>query len=375
MATALGNTSIATEYVQWRDFAQKASLSLWNPAMKSFAVRPLPRPAGQTPPAVFVQNSKECNLTAVRKMNELVGVRELLAFIPWYFSDGANPLIPYDLADDYMLMWEQLFDHNGFRGEWGLTTAERRHPCYNYTWDKACGAVTSKGGGNQCGNTFHGVGNANRNTWNANSWPYETSRVLTGMANILHNVNTTDEAPPVTAARYWTLLLQYAQQHTKSYAVDDTANPHGSGHICENIHPDLGYWNTRQWRYISNQPASAVNKGSDYFHSSFNDLIISGLLGFRADRADNGDLLLSASPLFSSSAESSTDVVGFIPPFFAVDGIRAAAHDITLIWDVDGTRYNRGNGLTLIVDDKVAVTRETLGRLHVRLPAAAPTGV
>ena len=169
-----------------------------------------------------------------------------------------------------------------------LRTAEKRHPCYNYTWDKACGTASRAGKGASCGNVFphstqRRVG-SNRSTWNANSWPYETARVLHGMANVLIG-NQSGVAPRTTEhlnpSGYWRLLKQFARQHTASYCVQDTAKPTGSGHVCENIHPDLGYWNTRQWRYLSGASPSDVDKGSDYFHSSFIDLVISGLLGIR----------------------------------------------------------------------------------------------
>lgn len=79
-----------------------------------------------------------------------------------YFSSGSNPLIPYseyvvfytcagfgrkdvstcllapafcaaDRAHEFVSMWDQLFDDQGFKARWGLRTAERRHPCYNFT--------------------------------------------------------------------------------------------------------------------------------------------------------------------------------------------------------------------------------------------------
>ena len=89
-------------------------------------------------------------------------------------------------------MFEQLFDPEGFAGAWGLRTAEKRHPCANYTWDKGCKTACdpthggSDGACLACGNVtdeLHGPGKANRNCWNVNSWPYETSRVLKGMAS------------------------------------------------------------------------------------------------------------------------------------------------------------------------------------------------
>ena len=44
-------------------------------------------------------------------------------------------------------MWPRLFDSKFFAAKWGLTTAERQAPCYNYSWSHA-------------------------DCWNGPSWPY-----------------------------------------------------------------------------------------------------------------------------------------------------------------------------------------------------------
>ncbi len=90
--------------------------------------------------------------------NQTVGVRELLGYTPWFFGvfNGSEP----DSAafDEF---WRQLTDPSGFAGRWGLRTAELRAPCYNYS-----GSI----GDHEC-------------NWNGPSWPYETSRVISGVAN------------------------------------------------------------------------------------------------------------------------------------------------------------------------------------------------
>ena len=59
-------------------------------------------------------------------------------------------------------MWAALFDaESGFWAEYGPTTVERRNTCFNYTGDTA-----------EC-------------NWAGPSWPYETSRVITGLSNFL----------------------------------------------------------------------------------------------------------------------------------------------------------------------------------------------
>ena len=75
---------------------------------------------------------------------------------------------------------------------------------------------------------------------------------------------------------YWTLLQQYARQHTVTTAVNDTADPLGSGHVFENLHGDLGYWNNRERMYWTDDPNR--NMGDHYLHSTYGDLVLAGLL-------------------------------------------------------------------------------------------------
>jgi len=94
LATTLGNASVAEEFVRHREFARAATLKLWSAEIQSFATVPRlvpPQLRGHGGPKPwpdidFVQKSATCNLTAVRALNETVGVRELFAFTPWYYS-------------------------------------------------------------------------------------------------------------------------------------------------------------------------------------------------------------------------------------------------------------------------------------------------
>lgn len=311
LAKAAGNASAAATFARWADFSRRVVLEQhWNDATAIFAVIPDRQPAPTVP-------RTHCDLARVRIPDKVTSVRELLGFTPWYFSTGDAPLIPAQRAGEFAKMWAHLFDPDGFAAPWGLRTAERRHPCYNYSWD-------------------HG------DCWNGPSWPYETSRVLAGLANYLVD---TPAPHAVTRAQYWALLQQYARQHTRTSAVNDTAHPPGSGHVFENLHPDLGYWNNRAqmyWRGDSNR-----NMGDDYFHSSFVDLVLGGLVGIRAQ--DSGELLIA--PL----AEA---------PYFAVDGVRYRGRDLAVTFDASGRRYASGKGLCLLIDGRVVARRADLGRLR-----------
>eukprot|EP01050_Picozoa_sp_SAG11_P004444 SAG11_NODE_284_length_11240_cov_6.333812_5_plen_377_part_00 len=105
LAESLGNDTIASEFEVWREFSRRAVLDeLWSEELNSFAVVPLPNPSPKLNPSEpfpFVMNSSFGNLTAARAFNETVAVRELLAYMPWLFSTGREPLIPYSDGAKY----------------------------------------------------------------------------------------------------------------------------------------------------------------------------------------------------------------------------------------------------------------------------------
>ena len=253
-------------------------------------------------------------------LNETVTVRELLGYMPFYFGYPA-PLISDATVHTYDAMWAQLFDAEGFKAPWGLRTAELRHPCYNYSW-------------------------VHFDCWNGPSWPYETARVLTSIANLLNEYSNITK---VTPNDYVTLLSQYAAQHTKSYAINDTASPIGSGHVFEVLHPDDGYWIDREGQYAHN--TSLANVGDDYNHSTFVDLVLSGLLGVRALKGRN----VLINPLLKDASH------------FAVDHIKCKGRYLSVVWDSDGTHYDKGAGFFVMVDGAVVSSSPHIAEVTVSL--------
>jgi len=318
------NRTLELEYIKWQELSRSIILDRhWNEKIQSFAVIPtVPEMNDDSEKHKVTEDvASDCDLSNVRKLNETANVRELLAFMPWYF----DTLIPNEQAAKFLPMWNELFDPNGFDALYGLRSAELRHPCYNYSYD-------------------HG------DCWNGPSWPYETSRVLVGFANLLNREIIRDETSKfriVSPQKYWLLLKQYARQHTRTYAVNDTADPIGSGHIFENLHPDLGYWNNRQRMYESNDENK--NMGDDYNHSTFVDLILSGLFGIRPQ--EDGSIRIS--PLIPSTISS-----------FAVDNVLwQGRYTLSVIWDKTGKVYSRGQGLSVLLDGKVVAHSRTMKRI------------
>jgi WD40 repeat protein len=223
--------------------------------------------------------------------------RELIGYVPWQFS------LP-DGGKGYEVAWQKLFDKDGFAATFGPTTVERNDPMFLL-----------------------------KNTccwWSGQSWPYATSQTLKALANLLQEY----DQEVVTSADYLKLLKTFAKTHRK----------HGTPYLAEACHPDTG----------SFAGHDSYNHSEHYFHSSFNDLIITGLAGLRP----RDDDILEVKPL--APAEW---------PYFALDGVPYKGHIVSITWDRDGTRYNRGKGLRLHVDGKVLASADQLGTLTAKLPA------
>ena len=234
-------------------------------------------------------------------------VRELHGYAPWYFgmpTDGRR-------AD-----WTQLLDQQGFAAPYGLTFPERRAD--GFAIDYA---------GHEC-------------KWNGPSWPFATSVAMTALMNDMH------ANPSVEGRRAFDFLMwQYAAQHKMT-------RPRSEGWkvvpwIDENLHPDKPEWLSRS--IILNTPSMKKRfpreRGKDYNHSTFCDLVISGVVGFVPEGPSGFDVDPLADPDWD---------------YFTLEGLRYRGHDVSI-------RYMRGKGLTVEVDGKTVAQSKTMTRLKVRL--------
>ncbi|MBE6787555.1 MAG: hypothetical protein E7537_04320 [Ruminococcaceae bacterium] len=165
-------------------------------------------------------------------------VREELGFIPWYFNLPDN---------DKCVAFKQLLDHNGFKAKYGITSAERRHKRYLEEHPHEC-------------------------LWNGPVWPFATSQTLVAIANAIRNY-TQDY---ITKDDYFDLLLQYAKSHKRT--LD---NGKVIPWIDENLHPDTCVWEARRKLEAKGwlKEKGGLERGKDYNHSLFCDLVLSGLFG------------------------------------------------------------------------------------------------
>ncbi|HSP43448.1 MAG TPA: glycosyl hydrolase family 65 protein [Luteolibacter sp.] len=248
---------------------------------------------------------------------ELVDVREQHGFTPWYFH------LP-DKGKGYEKAWKQLMDSKGFHAPFGPTTAEQRHPGFTVSYT-----------GHEC-------------QWNGPSWPFATTVTLTALANVLN-----DYPQEAIAKRDWFETLKI---YTKSHRLtrdDGRVVPW----IDENLNPHTGDWIARtrlsQWKDGTWNPGKGgPERGKDYNHSAYCDLIVTGLAGLRP-RADGA---IEVNPLLPDETWD----------WFCLDGIPYHGRLLTILYDKTGTRYGKGRGLVVLADGEVVGRSDKLGKILVR---------
>jgi len=204
----------------------------------------------------------------------------------------------------YENAWKLLTDPRGFAAPYGITTAERRHPEFR----------------------SHGIGTCE---WDGALWPFATSQTLYGLANLLRH----HKQSVVSPADYYDAFLTY----TQSQRAD------GKPYIGEYQDEVTGDWiNGRGGR------------SRYYNHSVFADLLITGVIGL-IPRADN---IVEVSPLLPAGTWN----------WFCLDGIRYHDHMLTVIWDKDGSRYQRGVGMMVLADGNVIARSGQFQRVTGKLP-------
>src|SRR5581483_8601169 len=167
--------------------------------------------------------------------------------------------------------------------------------------------------------------------WDGVSWPYDTSMILTGLANLLQDYPAQTY---VTKQTYDTLLSQFATLQHKN----------GVPYIAEAANGDTG-----EWVY------DASDFSEHYNHSSFVDLVLTGLLGVKPQANDTVQL----KPLVPDTWS-----------YFAVQNLPYHGHLLSIIWDQTGTHYNAGSGLQVCQDGTRVYQSATVG--NATIPVAAP---
>jgi hypothetical protein len=114
---------------------------------------------------------------------------------------------------------------------------------------------------------------------------------------------------PVARGEYWRLLSQYAAMHRQADGRLD---------LEEDYEPDSG------------KPIVGLARSHHYFHSGFNDLVVTGLVGLIPSADDR----LVLDPLVAQ---------GEGPDWFALQDLPYHGHLLTVTWDRSGSHF-RGQG-------------------------------
>lgn len=288
LAAMKGDAATAATYRERAASLKKnVETYLWNDSLQHFLDR-------------FQQNNQYVTYW------DFIRGRELAGLAPWYFN------LPAD-RHDFNLAWKHAIDTAQLLGKYGFRTNE---PSYEYYFKQFVYFDGKRG-----------------SQWNGPSWPYQSSMMLTGMANFLNNY----KQDVLTSSDYLHALRLFAQQH---YLPDGKIN------LVENYDPNLG------------GPIVHYNWSNHYLHSTFNNLVISGLCGIRPSKGNT----LTINPLIDDSIA-----------YFCLKDIAYRGHTITVVYDKEGEKYKVGKGLTVFVDGKKARVREEEGRHLVDVGAPVIT--
>ncbi len=299
IATEAHQPGVATEFRARAERLRAAMLAqLWNPRLTHFTD--------------LYQRS-----TPYVTAGDFIRGRELVGYVPWTFE--VPPHDDSSASKLYAQAWSHLLSPDQLAGSHGLRTVEPSYPRYltQYRYDQATGRPECQ--------------------WNGPSWPFQTSQAITGLANFLDDYPSAD----VSAADYLRLLRQYTHQHYLSSGTPD---------IEEDYNPDTG------------APIVGLPRSHHYFHSTYIDLVLSGLIGIRP-RSDD---VLEIHPLILTQAGKDDRI-----RYFALQELAYHHHAISIFYDADGSRYHIGSGLSIFVDHRRISGPGPLVPTHVTLPRIA----
>jgi len=220
--------------------------------------------------------------------------KELIGYIPWMFN------IPVEGREH---VFDYLTDENCFFSEFGLTTADKSSNRFLYVVNHEC-------------------------LWNGYVWPFATAQTLTAMRNMIMNYTGGEKYKD----DFFKLVRQYALGHRRIREDGDIVN-----WIDEVKHPYRDEWSSREIlkNFGWNPEMGGYERGKDYNHSVFCDIIISGLLGVICEKDS-----LEVSPLIPDEWD-----------YFRLQNLNFRGHNYTIIYDKTGSRYNMGRGLQILSNE------------------------
>ncbi len=218
-----------------------------------------------------------------------LNVRELIGYIPFIYGLGS-----IDQSDCF----KYLKDATVFSAKTGFATADISHPRFLYRVNHEC-------------------------LWNGYVWPYATSQVITAAINFLEN--STSEV--LSYHDLYGYIKKYAEMHYRN--IDGKS----INFIDEVMSPREQIWTSREILKQSGwlPDKGGYERGKDYNHSTFIDLVIRGLIGVK----ESSDQLI-AEP----------HVQG-IWSWFKLENISFHKKSYTIYYDENGTKFGKGIGVII----------------------------
>lgn len=166
-------------------------------------------------------------------------VKEEAGFIPFYFKIAGKKQLS---------ALRFLTDETVFSLPFGIATADCRHEQF------------MRENGHMC-------------LWNGPVWPFATSQTLRG---VIETIRKYESVSPVGAKDFCEMLQTYA--NSQYIVIDGVKRPW----IDENLDGRTGEWLARKIMKETGNPGA--ERGKDYNHSTFLDLVIGGLCGAGTER-------------------------------------------------------------------------------------------
>ena len=226
-----------------------------------------------------------------RDIIEECNAKELVGYIPWAFN------MPDEGKEE---VFSLLKDKKAFLGETGFTTADISNARFMYpVLHKAC-------------------------SWNGKVWPYATSYVINAVIELLDNYNQT----VLTDNDLYDFIKQYAKMHYL-YCEDGSC----INFIDEVMLPFRHVWYAHEWLKTNGCPESVggPNRGRDYNHSTFIDLIIRGLCGVKLDGND-----IAVRPRIKG-----------VWKWFKLENLHVKKNTYNVYYDEDGSKFQKGKGVII----------------------------
>ncbi len=216
--------------------------------------------------------------------------KELIGYIPWMFN------IPEKNKEN---VFDYLTDESCFYTDFGLATVEKTDKRFLYEVDHEC-------------------------LWNGYVWPFATAQTLTAMRNMIMNYGEEKKYKD----SFFKIVKQYAQSHKRLTETGKTVN-----WIDEVRHPLRDEWSSREilknfgWK----PELGGYERGKDYNHSTFCDIVISGIVGVKYEND-----ILEVSPSIPDDWE-----------YFKLENLNFRGNTYSIIYDKTGGKYGRGKGLNI----------------------------